>query len=69
MMVMCWAAETEKTAMRINLINPGPTRTAMRAAAYPGEDPLSLKTPESLAGLFVELASPSCVRHGEWVEF
>lgn len=64
-MALCWAAETESTRMRINVVYPGPTRTEMRAQAYPGEDPATLKTPEDLAGLFVELASPDCDRHGE----
>ena len=64
-LVQTYAAETEKTNIRVNLLNPGKTRTAMRAAAMPGEDPLSLKPPESLGDLFVELASADCNRHGE----
>ena len=40
------------------LLNPGPLRTSMRAAAMPGEDPATLKTPEELAPHFVRLASP-----------
>ena len=67
MMVTCWAAETEKTQMKINLLDPGATRTAMRADAYPGEDPSTLKPPEFLTDLFVELCSPACRRHGELV--
>jgi hypothetical protein len=39
----------------------------MRASAFPGEDPASLKPPEALADLFVELALASCTRHGETV--
>ena len=35
--------------MRINSYNPGATRTAMRAQAFPAEDPLSLKTPTDRA--------------------
>ncbi|MEX2455536.1 MAG: SDR family NAD(P)-dependent oxidoreductase [Rhodospirillaceae bacterium] len=67
MMVTCWAAETEQTAMKINLLDPGPTRTRMRAAAYPGEDPDTLKTADSIAGTFVELCSAECERHGDLV--
>ena len=67
MMVTCWAAETEKTAMRINLLDPGATRTGMRADAYPGEDPATVKLPEELADAFVDLCSPSCERHGDVV--
>ena len=66
-MVACWAAETRHTRLRINIVEPGATRTRMRAQAYPGEDPMILKSPESITGLFVELASPACQRHGETV--
>lgn len=64
MMVTCWAAETEQTAMRINLLDPGATRTQMRADAFPGEDPETLKVPDAIAGLFVDLCMPDCRRHG-----
>ena len=67
MMVTCWAAETEQTDMKINLLDPGATRTGMRAEAYPGEDPDTLKPPEAIADVFVDLAAPDCTRHGEVV--
>lgn len=67
MMITCWAAETEKTNMKINLLDPGATRTPMRAEAFPGEDPDTVKHPEELTDLFVELAAPDCKRHGEVV--
>jgi NAD(P)-dependent dehydrogenase (short-subunit alcohol dehydrogenase family) len=67
-MVLGWAREVEKTTLRVNLINPGATRTAMRAAAMPGEDPESLKTPDDIAPFFVDLADPACERHGEIVQ-
>ncbi len=66
-MVLSWAAENARTAMRINLIDPGATRTAMRAEAYPGEDPMTLKLPDDVAGLFVDLAESDCTRHCEVV--
>lgn len=59
-----WAAESEKTNMRINLLDPGATRTAMRAAAYPGEDPKSLRTPEDITPAFLHLLSPDCDSQG-----
>jgi len=65
MMVTCWAAETEQTNLKINLIDPGATRTSMRVEAYPGEDPASVKSPEELTGYFVDLAAPECTSHGE----
>ena len=40
MMVTCWAAETEQTNMKINLLDPGATRTSMRAEAFPGASAL-----------------------------
>src|SRR5574337_625615 len=44
------AAETVNTSnIRVMLINPGPVRTRMRAAAMPGEDPSTLRAPEELA--------------------
>lgn len=66
-LVRTWAAELEKTAIRINILDPGVVRTRMRAEAMPGEDPMTLPPPESLAGTFVELASADCRRNGETV--
>lgn len=68
MMVLCYAEEVSGTAMRVNLLNPGGTRTAMRAEAFPGEDPMTIKTPEEISDYFVDLAEPACQRHGEIVE-
>ena len=66
-LVRTWAAELERTAIRVNLLSPGVVRTRMRAEAMPGEDPMTLPPPDSIAGLFVELASADCRRHGETV--
>ena len=66
-LVRTWAAELEKTAIRVNILDPGVVRTRMRAEAMPGEDPMTLPPPESLAGTFVELASAHCRRNGETV--
>lgn len=68
-MINVYAKECDKTNVRVNLVNPGPMRTGMRAKAMPGEDPETLPHPRELTPLFVELASPSCTRHGEWVQF
>jgi NAD(P)-dependent dehydrogenase (short-subunit alcohol dehydrogenase family) len=43
---------------RSNAVNPGPIRTAMRAAAYPGEDPDTLKTPADILGVYLYLLGP-----------
>lgn len=62
-----YALESAGTAIRVNTVSPQATRTAMRAKAAPNEDPMTLKTPEDIAPLFVELALPSCNRQGEWI--
>ena len=67
--VTSWAHEMENTPLRVNLINPGATRTDMRAKAMPGEDPLSLPSPDELAPLFVKLALPDLKTNGEIIDF
>ena len=42
--------------IRVNAVNPGGTRTEMRAQAYPDEDPLTLPVPEDITGVFLYLA-------------
>ena len=66
-LVTTWAAENEKTDICANLLDPGVVRTAMRAEAMPGEDPLSLPEPAAITGLFVDLASADCKRNGDTV--
>ena len=51
------ADEVKESGIRVNSVNPGPTRTEMRAEAYPEEDPLTLPTPEQITPIFVHLAS------------
>src|SRR3954469_5223208 len=68
-LALTYAAECSGTHVRVNLLNPGPMRTIMRAKAMPGEDPSNLKRPEELAPLIVELLSPACDKQGELVEF
>jgi len=67
MLVQTYAAEITKTKVCANLIDPGATRTAMRAKAFPGEDPETLRTPEDIAETFVELAETACTKNGEVV--
>lgn len=52
------AAELENTSIRVNCIDPGPTRTALRKRIYPGEDNASLKTPDALAPLYLWAMGP-----------
>jgi NAD(P)-dependent dehydrogenase (short-subunit alcohol dehydrogenase family) len=66
-MAKTWAGEVTKTQVRVNLVDPGIVATKLRAQAFPGEDQKKLKQPEAVTNLFVELAEPSCKRHGEVV--
>lgn len=68
-MVRTYAAETAMTDLKVNLINPGGTRTAMRAKAMPGEDPSSLPNPVDVAPLFLELARPDWTETGQLVNY
>jgi NAD(P)-dependent dehydrogenase (short-subunit alcohol dehydrogenase family) len=51
------ADEVTESQIRVNAVNPAATRTAMRAAAYPSEDPLTLPSPEEIVPVFLYLAS------------
>ncbi len=67
---LTYAAECASTTnIRVNLLSPGPMRTAMRARAMPGEDPETLPPPDAVAPLIVDLLSPSCTKNGELVQF
>ena len=61
------ADELEQTSsIRVNIVNPGATRTSMRAAAYPVEDPESLKGPQDLMPLYLYLLGPDSQKeHGK----
>ena len=64
-----YAAETASTPLRVNLFNPGPTRTRMRAAVMPGEDPMTLPTAEAVADKLVELCLPGLTETGKLYDF
>lgn len=66
----CYAQEVERiSSIRVAVIDPGATRTDMRARAYPGEDPLTLKTPEVVADRIVDLLQTDfATMHRERVE-
>jgi NAD(P)-dependent dehydrogenase (short-subunit alcohol dehydrogenase family) len=68
-LVRTYAAETVKTPVRAMLLNPGPLRTSMRRAAMPGEDPMTLRTPEDLAPHFVTLSDASWNETGKIYDF
>ncbi len=65
-----YAAETETTSrIKVMLVNPGPMRTRMRAAAMPGEDPQSLPPPQELAPKIIMLAGPAWTQTGKLYDF
>lgn len=53
-----YADEVEHTPVRVAVVNPGPTRTVMRAQAFPGEDKATLPPPEEIAPLILDLVDP-----------
>lgn len=54
-MMQVVADEYENTTLRFNAINPGATKTAMRASAFPAEDTQLLKTPEEVLAVYLFL--------------
>jgi NAD(P)-dependent dehydrogenase (short-subunit alcohol dehydrogenase family) len=54
-----WAEETRQTKLRVHSVDPGATRTAMRAQAVPGEDPETLPTPAEVAAKIALLCDPA----------
>jgi NAD(P)-dependent dehydrogenase (short-subunit alcohol dehydrogenase family) len=64
-----WANETASTPLRVNLFNPGPIRTRMRATVFPGEDPLTLDTAEQAAEFIVPMCLPSWNETGKLYDY
>jgi NAD(P)-dependent dehydrogenase (short-subunit alcohol dehydrogenase family) len=69
MLALTYAGECTGTNIKVNLLNPGATRTLMRARAMPGEDPSTLKRPEEVTPLILELLAPSSQKNGELVDY
>jgi len=64
-LVRVWAAETAITPIRVNLFSPGPIRTRMRAQVFPGEDPMTLDTPEQAAEFILPMCEPAWTESGK----
>jgi len=58
-LMQVWAEELAAAAIRVNSVNPGGTRTAMRAAAYPEEDPARLPAPDAILPVYLYLLGPA----------
>ncbi len=67
-MMQILADELSNTEIRVNAINPGGTRTNMRASAYPNEDPSQLKTPLDIMPLYLYLMSKECEANGQCID-
>ena len=63
-LVRSWAAEVATTNLRVNLADPGPVATQLRANAFPGQDPAALPRPEAVAPAIAALCGPEEARHG-----
>ncbi len=61
-MVQVYAKEVAKTPIKVVAIDPGATRTGMRAQAMPGEDPMTLPHPSEIVPYLIEMASPEFQR-------
>jgi NAD(P)-dependent dehydrogenase (short-subunit alcohol dehydrogenase family) len=68
-LVRVWANETATTPLRVNLFNPGPIRTHMRAIVMPGEDPEALDTPAQAAEAILPLCLPSWTDTGKFCDY
>jgi NAD(P)-dependent dehydrogenase (short-subunit alcohol dehydrogenase family) len=68
-LVKTYAAESATSNLKVNLINPGPVRTAMRAKAMPGEDPKILPTPAELASALIATTLDSFDETGRVLDF
>jgi NAD(P)-dependent dehydrogenase (short-subunit alcohol dehydrogenase family) len=68
-LALTYAAETDATPVRVNLFNPGPTRTRMRAQVMPGEDPMTLPTPEEVAEKILPLCLPNFSETGKLYDY
>lgn len=60
-----YANETSDSAIKVNLVDPGATATAMRAEAYPGEDQETLQKPEQVAEVILRLVLPETEATGQ----
>ena len=68
-LVRTYAGEVKNTTIRVVAVDPGKTRTAMRAKAMPGEDPATLPKPSEIVPHLVEMASPGFGRTNVIFEF
>jgi NAD(P)-dependent dehydrogenase (short-subunit alcohol dehydrogenase family) len=68
-LVRVWANETASTPLRVNLFSPGAIRTHMRAIVFPGEDPMTLETPDKPAEFIVKMCAPDWTETGKLYDY
>ncbi len=68
-LVRAWAQETQSTNLRVNLFNPGPVRTRLRATVFPGEDPMTLDTPEQVAEFILPMCATGWSETGKLYDY
>ncbi|WP_455478892.1 SDR family NAD(P)-dependent oxidoreductase [Bartonella sp. B10] len=64
-MARCWAEELKHTPIKVNCVNPGATRTSMRAQAMPSENPQTLPSPQEVVAKIIHLLSPNLQETGK----
>ena len=64
-LVLTWAHEVATTALRVNLVDPGPVAGRIRTEAFPGEDPSTLAKPDDVAPAIAALCNELETRHGQ----
>ena len=64
-----YAQEVVNTAVRVNLLDPGPMRTGLRAKAFPGEDKAHLAEPDAVAAFALPLLLPTAKENGTVVRY
>ena len=68
-MIFAYADEADGTSLNVNLFDPGPVRTSMRAKAMPGEDPMTLPATEDVAVQLARLLMKEETRNGARIVF
>ena len=68
-MVRAWSSEMKETKLKINLYDPGATRTQMREKAYPGENPDTLKHPNKVGEEILKICEEGFNNNGERLKY
>jgi NAD(P)-dependent dehydrogenase (short-subunit alcohol dehydrogenase family) len=69
MLARIYASETASTNVKVNVFGPGPIRTRLRAQGFPGEDPLTLDTPEQVAPYLLAMCLPGFQESGKFYSY